>query len=316
MSSNKTEFFNIFLIIISLVLSFIFPFELFLFSYAILGPLHYFTEISWLHDRNYFTKNKSSMIPLLILGLVFTISVNLYEFNFKYIPIIVFTSISCAFIFCFFIVYDFKNKYSLLTIFFIIFTTFIIYHIQILHLIFYYFLVTLIHVYIFTGIFMLSGNIKRNNIIGHLGFTIFLLAPLICFLIPVNSTTITDYFKINYSLIMKSMITDNFYFFNIPLSSDTFFQNEWVIKFSRFICFAYTYHYLNWFSKTNIIGWHNVSKTRISIIFFIWILSICIYFYNYMLGYKILLFLSLLHVFLEFPLNWNSIFTLLKIKTH
>src|SRR6266852_3186268 len=30
------------------------PFHLFLFSYAVLGPLHYFTEISWLHDREYF----------------------------------------------------------------------------------------------------------------------------------------------------------------------------------------------------------------------------------------------------------------------
>src|SRR5229473_4620799 len=32
------------------------PFHVFLFAYIVLGPLHYLTEISWLHDRNYFTR--------------------------------------------------------------------------------------------------------------------------------------------------------------------------------------------------------------------------------------------------------------------
>jgi hypothetical protein len=32
----------------------------------------------------------------------------------------------------------------------------------------------------------------------------------------------------------------------------------------RFIAFAYTYHYLNWFSKTDIIRWHVVSQRRIA----------------------------------------------------
>ena len=31
---------------------------MFLFAYAFLGPLHYLTEISWLHDRQYFAKGK------------------------------------------------------------------------------------------------------------------------------------------------------------------------------------------------------------------------------------------------------------------
>jgi hypothetical protein len=32
------------------------PFQVFLCAWAFLGPLHYLTEISWLHDRNYFTR--------------------------------------------------------------------------------------------------------------------------------------------------------------------------------------------------------------------------------------------------------------------
>src|SRR6185369_6487797 len=30
----------------------------------------------------------------------------------------------------------------------------------------------------------------------------------------------------------------------------------------RFLGFAYTYHYLNWFSKTGIIGWHRIGRGR------------------------------------------------------
>src|ERR1700682_2159045 len=41
---------------VSCVCAFAIPFELFLFSYAVLGPLPYLTEISWLHDRSYFVK--------------------------------------------------------------------------------------------------------------------------------------------------------------------------------------------------------------------------------------------------------------------
>jgi uncharacterized protein (TIGR03437 family) len=43
------------------------PFHLFLFAYAVLGPLHYITEISWLHDRSYFAKRPSARRWWLIL---------------------------------------------------------------------------------------------------------------------------------------------------------------------------------------------------------------------------------------------------------
>ena len=45
------------------------PFELFLFSYIILGPLHYMTELSWLKERNFFTHTASIWPVLLIIGL-------------------------------------------------------------------------------------------------------------------------------------------------------------------------------------------------------------------------------------------------------
>src|SRR4051812_33241022 len=42
------------LMLAALVASYLVPFELLLLAYVVLGPAHYATEISWLHDRKYF----------------------------------------------------------------------------------------------------------------------------------------------------------------------------------------------------------------------------------------------------------------------
>jgi hypothetical protein len=75
---------------------------------------------------------------------------------------------------------------------------------------------------------------------------------------------------------------------------------------SRFIAFAYTYHFLNWFSKTSVIRWHQVPKSRFALIAFLWLASIAIYAYDFLTGFRWLVTLSLIHVYLEFPLNHRS----------
>ena len=74
----------------------------------------------------------------------------------------------------------------------------------------------------------------------------------------------------------------------------------------RFIAFAYTYHYLNWFSKTSIIQWHKVPKLRFAAVLLMWIGGVAVYLYDYMAGIQWLFFLSFLHVLLELPLNFTS----------
>src|SRR6188768_2442551 len=64
--THKEDYINIGLMLLSCVLAFFIPFELFLFSYAVLGPLHYLTEIGWLHKKNYFTKGKYDFIFLVV----------------------------------------------------------------------------------------------------------------------------------------------------------------------------------------------------------------------------------------------------------
>src|SRR5271156_2603235 len=58
MTTDSVNYLNIGLMLLSAGAAFVMPFELFLFAYAVLGPLHYLPEISWLHDRGYFLKQK------------------------------------------------------------------------------------------------------------------------------------------------------------------------------------------------------------------------------------------------------------------
>jgi hypothetical protein len=74
----------------------------------------------------------------------------------------------------------------------------------------------------------------------------------------------------------------------------------------RLIAFAYTYHYLNWFSKTSIIKRHEVSKRRSIFIIVLWLVSLALYAYDYVAGMTALYFMSILHVLLAFLLNHQT----------
>ena len=52
----------------------------------------------------------------------------------------------------------------------------------------------------------------------------------------------------------------------------------------KFVAFAYTYHYLNWFSKTKVILWHQVSHSRLVAMSTFSVVPIAIYGYDYETG--------------------------------
>jgi hypothetical protein len=97
-------------------------------------------------------------------------------------------------------------------------------------------------------------------------------------------------------------------------TKQSIYFSDFGIKLMQFIAFAYTYHYLNWFSKTSIIQWHKTTKVKICGIILIWIVSVLLYLYNYKTGLYWLYLLSLTHVILEFPLDITSVKSLLKNK--
>ena len=56
------------LMIVALAAAYLVPFELLLLSYVVLGPAHYFTEISWLHDRKFFLPHRAVALALVAVA--------------------------------------------------------------------------------------------------------------------------------------------------------------------------------------------------------------------------------------------------------
>ena len=395
---SKINFLNIGLMLITAVFAFFLPFETFLLAYAFLGPLHYLTEISWLHDRQYFTKGKYDFVPLLLIGVALSYAAFAKDFDFnidfykefvalnlfdKLLVLALFSSLLFAFV---------KNlvvKIIAILFIFIFISGWLapenatensksttIFALTSL-------VPTLIHVYLFTGLFMLFGALKSRSKTGLLSVSAFLIIPIyLVYGLPVTpkKNYISDYGKEAYyadgdgffytnvsimdhfrlmnepnltnkqyldSIINKDSktnqtpiaerqrITDSLsdklnqafivpnpeseYYMRpipaklaIPIESKDYYWNyvffsDFGIMLMRFIAFAYMYHYLNWFSKTEVIRWHKVPKIRFVAVLLLWLTACALYAYNYSLGLSFLFFLSFTHVLLEFPLNMVSI---------
>lgn len=347
MTTDQTNYLNIGLMGISLVAAFLLPFEVFLFSYAILGPLHYLTEISWLHDRKYFSPGKYDAIPLVILSVLILlgggakvmgeqtyqsmVDVGMgpaLEFLDAYGYDITFVAFGLALMLVLF-------KEARVRVFGVVVLLIAAYlfHVpdpaanQFSHLAyqkldakyhnpywatFAVYVPTLIHVYIFTGAFMLMGALKRDSRTGYLSIIFFAFCAVSCFLFFRDPSYYSagEWARSSYSDTFESL--NQFlmlHFGGVELSGlgdlDVF-SHPVSVLFARFIAFAYTYHYLNWFSKTKLIGWHKVPKARFALVIFLWLASIALYLYSYQIGFRWLFLLSFAHVLLEFPLNHQS----------
>jgi len=308
---SKINIINVFLMLLSFCFAFIFPFELFLIVYAVLGPLHYLTEINWLHKKNYFTTQKKDYyVHILILCLI---SIALFSPLSFYLRKYLATFIFIAFCSSFAMVYFKETKSKIIFNTVAIIISFLLFYLfeSKFSIIFSMFLPTLIHVFIFTGIFILVGTLKDKSRSGKLSLVFFIICAVVLLFIPINYnfSVITDQIQNNYHSFEKLNQKIITVFSQFTTSNDVYFSNIG-IQVMRFIAFAYTYHYFNWFSKTSIIQWHDTSKFKLIIIVLIWITSIILYFYDYNIGLKWLYILSMAHVFLEFPLNFISILNL------
>jgi hypothetical protein len=56
---SRFDAFHAGLMLAALGLAYALPCRLILLSYAVLGPAHYLTEISWLHERSYFLPQRA-----------------------------------------------------------------------------------------------------------------------------------------------------------------------------------------------------------------------------------------------------------------
>src|SRR5262249_51319327 len=70
------------LMLAALAAAYLVPFELLLLAYVVLGPAHYITEISWLHDRRYFLPHRGIALALACLAVIAAFVTNASWFGF------------------------------------------------------------------------------------------------------------------------------------------------------------------------------------------------------------------------------------------
>ena len=150
-STEKIDAANIGLMLLSCLLAFIIPFELFLFSYAVMGPLHYLTEIGWLHKKGYFTTGKYDYIFLGVLSILITLG---YLGISDAIAPVATGLVYLAFLMALVMVFIKDNALKVISGILILFSTLIINEHSFYETFFAVYLPTIIHVFCFTGFFI------------------------------------------------------------------------------------------------------------------------------------------------------------------
>lgn len=320
--SNISDKLNIGSIACSAVLAYFFPLELFIFAYAILGPLHYVTEINWLNNKSYFFSSKSWI--WLLVGTTASLILFIPKLYLEYgnaksgvgefMTIVTQWSNSAIFLALLLaLAYQFnpsKVGWAIVSVIGAI-GAILLRQMEYYNIVIGMMIPTVIHVYLFTLIFMLYGAKKSNSKFGYLSVIFAVVAPLLFIYAPIaeGQYLFSDALK-NLYLENRFHVTPVIFSKLIGLSDGTtfYFYEQLELRLMMFMSFIYCYHYLNWFSKTTVIKWHKMLNLRKTIaIVVIWIASLLLYFYDFRLGFLVSLFLSFMHVILEFPLNILSI---------
>lgn len=333
LTADQVNYLNIGLMVASAATAFRWPFETFLFAYVLLGPLHYLTEISWLHDRHYFTKRKHDYLVLVVAALLVTVV--------SFVPIpdtppgtvvaLSFAAFATA------LVFVLTNSISMRVLVAVVglLVGGQMAALPALDRVFGIFLPTIIHVFVFTGLFILVGALRGRSFSGILSLAVFLAVAVVFAMAyagppgyqasgyarsaygaaTVQGTFTPGFMTLNYLLLTGLGMHD----FGVQQTTAEQFvaginaylyQHPIALSLMAFIGFAYLYHYLNWFSKTSVIRWNDISRMRLAVVVVVWIASIGLYAYDNTMGFRWLFFLSLGHVFLEFPLNHATFMTI------
>jgi hypothetical protein len=306
--NDDVNWLNVGLMILSCGAAIAAPFHTFLFAYAVLGPLHYLTEISWLHDRNYFTRQTRARQWWLALVLISILALSLTYASNDPSTHRTTTVFGTALIFLVFAgaaaaiyVQDWKKGVGLLAILAVGLALFSGYRVFAWAVLAVTLLTTIVHVFVFTGAFILLGALKSRSKVGILSLAVFITCATLAIAVAAPFAAPTPHIRqlyLSFELLNRALLL-------LFGHSQGVYESAGV-GVMRLIAFAYLYHYLNWFSKTSIIKWHEVTRTRAVTIFGLWLLGGAIYLYDYRIGLGVFYILSMLHVFLEFPLNHQT----------
>jgi hypothetical protein len=275
------------LLLLAFATAYLVPFELLLLSYAVLGPAHYFTEISWLHDRKYFLPHRGIALALAALAVVAALIEHASWFGFAMWGALVVCAMLAAtrsaaeatllFMIALALAAIMVSSGSSLAVIGIL-------------------IPTLIHVSLFTLVFMTLGVLRSGSRAQASLVALYLVAIAVILLAPPTAEVRIASFARAGQEYFGNVGPALGRLFGIPdLKLDT--------RLTSLLAFVYTYHYLNWFIKADVIRWADVPKARLALTLAASAASTALYFYDYAFGFTFLLALSLVHILLEFPLN-------------
>jgi hypothetical protein len=275
------------LMLAALGLTYLVPFELLLLAYVVLGPAHYATEISWLHDRKYFLPQRAIAGVLAAVAVAAALIDNAAWFGFV---------MWAAFVGCVLLVTAATALQTMVLFIVAIALTAALAangaSLAVLGIL----LPTLIHVSLFTLVFMALGAYRSGEKVQWLLVAIYLAAVALILILPPTAATLIPSFGDAGHNYFANVAPALGRLLGVPdLRLDT--------RLTSLLAFVYTYHYLNWFIKAELIHWNKMTKGRWALVAAASGVSTALYFYDYALGFTVLLAFSLVHIVLEFPLN-------------
>ena len=301
---TKTGWADLAGLLISGVAAAIAPLQVLLLAFAFLGPFHYLTEIVWLRKKQFYFSEGLVKPPVYVaLAIVMAVLALLehvvkHDFGVWVVGSLLLLSLTVWV----------RNVYAILAIALAAVVTgfFLrtwVYFIAVL-------VPTLVHVFFFTWTFMVSGALRdrRATLMKWLNPTLMVVIPLVLVFVPMHYAEPSGIWLRGESGTFGAMHHKLAGDLHHTVAINQQLLNDRVVAgLLRLFAFVYLFHYLNWFAKTELLAWHKVSRRSWVGISLLYAGSVAVYAVKFEWGFLLATFLSMLHVLLEFPLNWHTL---------
>jgi hypothetical protein len=280
------------------------PMPVFLLAFVVLGPMHYLTEIVWLQKKSfYFSEGLIAPKWYGVLAAMLAIAVALDRLFQRglgvwVVWVLVLLALS-AWI---------RNRWALAAL------AIAALAVKLLTPgvanFFGAVVPSLVHVFVFTWFFMVSGALRARNARPALWVNpVLLLAiPLLLLWLPAHYGTQGAIWvrmeRISFAPLhaYAARHLGGRFAMNGDMLADPV-----IAALMRVFAFTYLFHYLNWFGKAELLEWHRIPARTWAVIGTLYAAAMGLYLWNFEVGFLVVNFLSLLHVLLEFPLDFQAI---------
>jgi len=291
-------------LLVSAVAAALAPLQVFLFAYVFLGPIHYLTEMAWLRKKEFYFREGLVSPRIYLILAVATASLVLLQLgvhrdiSFWIIAPLLLLSLSVWL----------RNRYVLAAVMLAgLAAAFVVkpwvYFVAVIT-------PTLVHVFFFTWIFMISGALRKQTA-GYAKW----VNPALVVLLPLALLGLNMHYAQPGSFWLRSEAVSfaglhgnlSKHMHHTMQMNETLLGDRAVAAVLRVFAFAYLFHYLNWFAKTELLQWHKISARTWTTIGCLYAAAIGIYMWNVRVGFIVVNFMGMMHVLLEFPLNWHTL---------